>query len=319
MRIKMHDIIAISNTIGHTDVFLTMTCNPACPEITHALFTGRKANDRPYLCNGVLKLKQGITLQYLKAEEPFGRMRENISVIEFQKSGLPHAHIILFLDEQAKNNFQNPAHVDNFVSDEIPPLSDPHLRAVVLKHMVHKPCNRLASAPCIRDGSCSRGFPKKFCTETGILEGADYISYKRRDRRSGGETVSMPYLTPGIGYQSCCIDKSWVVPYSTFLMRMFQCHFNVEFCVSKVGSVKYLFKYVCKGQDRVTVEVRKGPPEDEDVQNKLPGQPSVVIDEIKEYQDAGYLSATEADSRLRGYSIVEHNPNVVRLEEHLKG
>ena len=45
----------------------------------------------------------------------------------------------------------------------------------------------------------------------------------------------------------------------------------------------------------------------------------VVIDEIKDYQDARYLSATEADWRLRGYSIVEHDPNVVRLEIHLEG
>ena len=29
---------------------------------------------------------------------------------------------------------------------------------------------------------------------------------------------------------------------------------NVVLCISKVGSIKYLFKYVYKGHDRVTVE-----------------------------------------------------------------
>ena len=319
MRMKMHDIIAISNTIGHPDVFLTMTCNPAWPEITDALFPGQKANDRPDLCNRVFKMKQRILLQYLKTEEPFGNMRAHVSVIEFQKRGLPHAHIILFLDEQAKNNFQNPEHVDKLISAEIPPIAEPQLRAAVLKHMIHKPCNELANALCIRDGRCLRGFPKKFRNETGIQDGANYISYKRRDRLSGGDSVSMPYLTPGIGYQSCNIDNSWVVPYSPFLMRMFQCHFNVELCVSKVGSIKYLFKYVCKGQDRVTVELRNDPPRNEEARKQSPPVPNIVIDEIKDYQDARYLSATEADWRLRGYSIVEHDPNVVRLEVHLKG
>ena len=100
---------------------------------------------------------------------------------------------------------------------------------------------------------------------------------------------------------------------------MFNCHFNVELCISKVWSIKYLFKYVCKGQDRVTVEVRNiTAKKDEEIRAPSVLE-NVVIDEIKEYQDAMYLSATEADWRLRGNNIVEHDPSVVRFELHLDG
>ena len=85
---------------------------------------------------------------------------------------------------------------------------------------------------------------------------------------------------------------------------MFQCHFNAEFCILKVGSIKYLFKYVGKGQDRVTVEVRKPRNCQSAEVTRADVNEEVVIDEIKDYQDARYLSATEADWRLRGYSIV---------------
>ncbi len=39
-------------------------------------------------------------------------------------------------------------------------------------------------------------------------------------------------------------------------MWEFKTHTTEEFYNSMVGSIKYLFKYVCKGPDHVTVEVQ---------------------------------------------------------------
>ena len=246
MPLKMHDIISISNSIGHPDVFLTMTCNPNWTEILDALLPGQIPSDRPDICNLVFKMKQKILLKYLKEENPFNFIVAHVSVIEFQKRGLPHTHIILFLDGRAKHNIQNPKYVDEIISAEIPPLSDPVFRLAVLKHMIHRPRTQISSAPCIRDGRCSRGFPKTIRSETGIIEGSNYISYKRRSHEQGGENVKMPFLITQCSYKEYNINKSWVVPYSPQLLIMFQCYFNVEICMSKVGSIKYLFKYVCK-------------------------------------------------------------------------
>lgn len=100
------------------------------------------------------------------------------------------------------------------------------------------------------------------------------------------------------------VDNRWVIPYSPFLSRKFDCHLNVELCISRVGGIKYLFKYITKGRDRVTLEI---------VNEK------VVYDEIKKYQDARYVIASEAFWRLMGYEYVQREPPVIRLDLHLDG
>jgi hypothetical protein len=52
------------------------------------------------------------------------------------------------------------------------------------------------------------------------------------------------------------LDNRWVVPYNLYLIRIFNCHINVEAC-SSIKSVKYLFKYIYKGHDRASVAVRE--------------------------------------------------------------
>ena len=80
------------------------------------------------------------------------------------------------------------------------------------------------------------------------------------------------------------VDNSWVVPFSAILIRIFNCHINVELCISRVGSVKYLFKYFCKGKNHATVDLVS-----EDAAN-----PNQKLKEIKNYVDARYVSASEA-------------------------
>ncbi len=79
-----------------------MTCNPRWPEIEDSLLFGQRAGDSPDLCNRVFRMKQKILVTHLKEDQPFGRIVADVSVIEFQKRGLVHANIILFLDEEAK-------------------------------------------------------------------------------------------------------------------------------------------------------------------------------------------------------------------------
>ena len=104
MRQKMHDTIAISNSIGNPDVFLTMTCNPRWTEIQESSLSGQRADDRPDLCNRVFRLKHKLLMMHLKKDKPFGRFVADVSVIEFQKRGLVHAHIIPFLHDEAKKH-----------------------------------------------------------------------------------------------------------------------------------------------------------------------------------------------------------------------
>ena len=47
-------------------------------------------------------------------------------------------------------------------------------------------------------------------------------------------------------------DNRDVIPYNPSLLLAFDCHINVEVC-STVHAVKYLYKYVYKGNDRAQV------------------------------------------------------------------
>ena len=84
---------------------------------------------------------------------------------------------------------------------------------------------------------------------------------------------------------------------------MFNCHINAELCISRTESIKYLFKYICKGGDRITAEVL------------LDGE---AYDEISRAQDCRYISATEATWRLLEYQLVYRYPPVIRLDVHLE-
>ena len=133
---KMHGIIAISNSFGHPDIFLTMTCNPNCPEIEDALLLEQRAEDRPELCDRVFRMKLKLLLKHLKEDKPFGKITAFVSVIEFQKRGLVHAYLIIFLDQEAKFSLQGPTNIDMLISAEIPPATSPQLRELMLKHMI---------------------------------------------------------------------------------------------------------------------------------------------------------------------------------------
>ncbi|CDF32173.1 unnamed protein product [Chondrus crispus] len=291
MRQQMHDIIAISNQIGHPDIFLTMTCNPSWPKITRALLPNQTPQDRPDLCARVFRLKMKDLMSLVINEEVFGTVVAHVRVIEFQKRGLPHAHVVFFLDEVSKNDLRTPENVDRIISAEIPSAQDPELQEVVLKHMIHNPCGEHnPTAVCMGERYCRKGFPKSFKHETSQSDSEYYITYRRRAPSAGGVSIERPS------------HNSWVVPHSPVLLRSFACHLNVELCVSRVGGIKYLFKYVCKGQDRVTMEIT--------AENER-------YDEISNFQDARYVSASEAAWRLFSFDIVDRNPPVVRLAVHL--
>ena len=163
--------------------------------------------------------------------------------VEFQKRGLPHAHICLFLGAESK--FPNASDIDRVITAEIPDKErDPELYELVKQFMIHGPCgidNPLC--PFMVQQKCSKKFPKKYVDET-CVDSEGYPVYRRRQTSN---TVVKNGVT---------LDNRFVVPYNTLLLRKYQCHINVEWC-NQSGSIKYLFKYINKGPDRVSASVFK--------------------------------------------------------------
>nr|GEX81184.1 uncharacterized protein [Tanacetum cinerariifolium] len=103
-----------------------------------------------------------------------------VYTIEFQKRGLPHSHICIFIhpDDKIRNNER----IDDFISAEIPnEEADPQLYKLVSDHVMHGPCGPdNPSCPCTIQGKCTKKFPKKYSERTSTdFDG--YPVYKRRD------------------------------------------------------------------------------------------------------------------------------------------
>jgi Helitron helicase-like domain at N-terminus len=151
--------MAICRTYHKPDLFITMTCNPNWPEITSALLPGQKPEDRPDIVSRVFNLKKDALLKDIKKNKIFGQVAAMVYTIEFQKRGLPHMHLLLFLAPEHK--IRTPADVDAVSCAQIPdPNVNPLLHKTVTTCMLHS-CD---PKKCIKDGKCSKNFPKTFCT-----------------------------------------------------------------------------------------------------------------------------------------------------------
>jgi len=141
------------------------------------------------------------------------------------------------------------------------------------------------------DGKCTKYFPKKFVDST-VIDSDGYLIYKRRDNGI--------YIKKGNSF----VDNRYVVQYNQQLLLKFNAHINVEWC-NQSRSIKYLFKYVNKGHDRVTTTFYNSRDE--------------CHDEIKMYYNCRYLSACEAVWRFFSIDINYREPSVERLNFHLEG
>lgn len=84
------------------DLFITFTCNAKWQEIQDALLPGQTAADRPDITARVFNMKLKELMEDLTKKHVFGRAIAWKHTIEFQKRGLPYAHIVIILHPQDK-------------------------------------------------------------------------------------------------------------------------------------------------------------------------------------------------------------------------
>ncbi|XP_065640398.1 uncharacterized protein LOC136072928 [Hydra vulgaris] len=130
--------MAIIKKYGKPDLFITFTCNPKWREITENLYPGQNANDRPDLVTRVFKLKLNNLLNDIFKHGVLGKVVTHVQVIEFQKRGLPHAHILLHLANDDK--LETSQDIDNLICAEIPdPIVNCELYDIIKTCMIHGP------------------------------------------------------------------------------------------------------------------------------------------------------------------------------------
>ncbi|XP_071740451.1 uncharacterized protein [Rutidosis leptorrhynchoides] len=227
---------------------------------------------------------------------------EGIYIIEFQKHGLPHVHMLIWLTSAHK--CRAPSDIDDLISVEIPSkINDPEGFRAVTEYMLHGPCGGThMDAPCIIDKQCSKHFHKPYYAET-IIDKEGYANYRHRNNVIKFKKKK----------NNTALDNSFVVPYNRYLLLKYNAHINVEWC-NRSRAIKYLFKYLNKGPDRATIVIQE---------NMIPsGSDSereniFEVDEIRNYLDCRYLLPCEAIWRLFSYDIHYSKPSVIKLSFHL--
>ncbi|KAK9665592.1 hypothetical protein RND81_14G122000 [Saponaria officinalis] len=272
MRENYQDTMAICRWNGYPDLFITFTCNPKWPEITRYIREkGLRPEDRPDILSRVFKIKLDELLKDFKHNHIFGRPKGD-------------------------DKFPEAEDVDRIISVEIPdPKVDLVLYQAVKEFMIYGPCGHSnPKSPCMIGNQCSKHFPKRFNDRTTV-DSEGYPIYRQRDN---GITVEK---------NGVALDNGFVVPYSPKLLLKYRAHINVEWC-NQSRSIKYLFKYINKGYDRVTVHASHIRQNDQN-----PNQ----VDEIQRYYDCRYISPCEAIWRIFGFDIHYRTPPVERLSFHL--
>jgi Helitron helicase-like domain at N-terminus len=124
------DSMAICRAFNKLDLFITMTANPNWPDIQNSLLQKepsgagpdahrhkQTASDRPDIVAHVFEAKKNALIKDVKSGV-FGKVAAHIHTIEFQKRGLPHMHLLAFLDPA--DRIHDAHDINSIVSAQIP-------------------------------------------------------------------------------------------------------------------------------------------------------------------------------------------------------
>jgi hypothetical protein len=135
----------------------------------------------------VFRAKLKDLIGQIRNGEIFGKIPALIYTVKYQKKGLPHAHIIIFLTDG--HAFSEPETIDNLIRAELPNRAlNPNrsLTEIVKQVMIHGLYEPLKpGAICMKKAyanaplTYSKRFPKLFANET-IINKNGYPEYRRR-------------------------------------------------------------------------------------------------------------------------------------------
>ncbi len=105
------------------------------------------------------------------------------------------------------------------------------------------------------------------------------------------------------------LDNCRVVPHNVYLSTKYDAHINVKVC-NNICEVEYLFKYIYKRHDHVTIEISRK-------NNNATKENVVKANEIKKYLNCCYVSTSEIMWHMFKFDMHEQYPTIERLQYHL--
>jgi len=255
LRSLAKNALALVSEFGRPSLFITLTCNPNWPDIQEQLLPGQTAFDRgDIVCQvffrklqALLKnLREGKYFRFGTSTRESYKIHFEVRVIEYQKRGLPHAHIVIkFKDHSTMPRYEDKpglaAWIDKHITAVYPstifddePLEpneiveqDLEYAEMVKSHMMHK-CFSESLGGCKSDKNlCSKGFDMNVVSDETSFDPKGFPKYRRPTVKSLN-----------------------VVPHNRELLMDWNGHANVEYAGSTY-TVIYLYKYLFKGSKSV--------------------------------------------------------------------
>ncbi|GJU33401.1 DNA helicase [Tanacetum coccineum] len=224
--------------------------------------------------------------RFLKEVKTFGYVSAVLYTIEFQKTGLPNCHTLLWVD--SKNELKDSPQINYYIFANIPDLvQDPIGYKLVTELIMHGPCNT---------------------ANLGASNGHTY--YRRRD--TGVHVVK----------GESKLDNDDVLPYNRALCLAFEAYINLEYFGWSM-LIKYLFKYISKGPDRILAKISTfeastsatgGSTQIDEIQNYIDGPPKLWAKHWQSMRDdipskiskaTGIPNYHVNTSELQGYILYE--------------
>ncbi|GJS98503.1 DNA helicase [Tanacetum coccineum] len=290
-----------SNDLGtRTVLTASFTDGPRIQEYMEA-FPELTTADRADIVDRAFEQKLHDYIKFVRNTKPFGDITAVLYTIKFQKRCLPHCHSLLWISVSSK--VKEDADVDKYISVELPdPVEDPDGYIIISELMMHGPCDLVnKNAPCIKnENKYNRNFPKPYSDKT-YIDKDGFVHYRRRETEIETER------------QNVRLDNRYVVPYNRTLCLRYYAHVNVEYC-GWTMLIKYLFKYIFKGTDRVVANITTPIGETASTSNVQ----NIQIDEIRNFVEARYIGPHEACWRIVEFPIHYRDPVVLRTSEHEK-
>ncbi|XP_071052894.1 uncharacterized protein [Onthophagus taurus] len=183
---KYLEALAMVARHGKPDLFITMTCNPIWDKIQNNLEYAQKYKD---LVARVFKTKLNEFIDDIVNKQLYGVVLNYMYPIEFQKRGLPHAHILVTIRPEDK--CEDVESIDKLISARLPNENEESgLHRIVAECYIHRPCGRNnPGASCMRDTACTKKYPKDFCEETILHVG--HIQQPQYKRPYDGRSIQM--------------------------------------------------------------------------------------------------------------------------------
>ncbi len=274
---------------GPPTLFITMTANPAWPEIVNNLRPGQQWHHDVYLVNLVFREKLLHLIEGLKAGKYFNNRKSQWIQysIEFQKRGLPHAHILVRLEGDQP---QTAVEVDALSTVNFPLFCS--LRCGT--------CRQCTLAHLVNTHMTHKCFPDRcFKTHRPLPKG------ERPHCKYGYPWISNPvsHLGPdGKWVLRRRTQESNIVEYNPELLLTYQCHINVQVTTGS-KCILYLRKYMSKGPDVANVRISH--------------HMSCQM-ECNSFYQTRCMTASEAGWTALGFNFQHYDPPVKLLKLHLQ-